>query len=62
MPIFVMRGRLETAGGAALYTEPVEARTKKEGELAVAGPLLALAIERSGTASRGLRELDTIGP
>lgn len=58
MPIFVMRG-LVTASCAVLHTEPVEARSKKEGELAVAGPLLALAIERSGEAAPDGRDMST---
>lgn len=57
MPIFVMRGLVETVSGAVLHTEPVEARSKKEGELAVAGPLLALAIERSGEAAPDGRDM-----
>ena len=46
-PIFVLRGRLESATGETLQTEPVEARSKKEGELAASALLLALAIEAS---------------
>ena len=47
MPIFVVRGRLLTAEGETLYTDPIEARSKKEGEATAAEPLLALAIARS---------------
>jgi Cft2 family RNA processing exonuclease/dsRNA-specific ribonuclease len=47
LPIFVVRGRLETAEGETLYTDPIEARSKKEGEACAAEPLLALAIEHS---------------
>ncbi|MEO7328603.1 MAG: hypothetical protein ABI193_08500, partial [Minicystis sp.] len=46
-PIFVTRGYLETAGGERRYTDPLEAKSKKEGEVAVAAPLLSLAIESS---------------
>ena len=42
-----MRGYLETAGGERRYTEPLEAKSKKEGEVGVAAPLLSLAIESS---------------
>jgi hypothetical protein len=44
MPIFVVRGYLETAGGERRYTEAVEARSKKEGEAAAAVPLVAIAV------------------
>jgi Cft2 family RNA processing exonuclease len=47
LPIFVVRGCLDVADGETLYTEPVEAKSKKEGEAAAAEPLLALAIEGS---------------
>ena len=47
LPIFVVRGCLDAADGETLYTDPVEAKSKKEGEAAAAEPLLALAIEHS---------------
>jgi Cft2 family RNA processing exonuclease/dsRNA-specific ribonuclease len=47
LPIFVMRGYLETASGERRHTDPFEAKSKREGEIAVAAPLLSLAIERS---------------
>ena len=47
LPIFVVRGRLQTAGGETLFTDPIEARSKKEGEAVAAEPLLALAIDHS---------------
>jgi len=46
-PVFVVRGVLETAGGEVLHTRTVEAKSKKEGEIEAAAPLLALAIESS---------------
>jgi len=46
-PIFVVRGCLETTGGETLFTAAVEAKSKKDGEIAAAEPLLALAVERS---------------
>ncbi len=46
-PVFVMRGVLQTASGETVRTEVVEARSKKEGEIEAAAPLLALAIESS---------------
>lgn len=46
-PVFVVRGVLSTTDGATRFTEVVEARSKKEGDIAAAVPLLALAIESS---------------
>jgi Cft2 family RNA processing exonuclease len=47
-PVFVMRGYVENTRGERAATEPMEARSKKEGEAAVAAKLLALAIDTSG--------------
>ncbi len=49
-PIFVLRGWLENAPGERIHTEPVEARSKKEGEAAASALLLALAIEASASS------------
>lgn len=47
LPVFVVRGLLETADGKTLSTEAVTAKSKKEGEIEASAPLLALAIESS---------------
>ncbi|MBK9751991.1 MAG: hypothetical protein IPO88_00540 [Nannocystis sp.] len=47
MPVFLVRGRAETNDGETVYTETVEASSKKQGEIIAAGPLLAMVIERS---------------
>ncbi len=57
MPVFVVRGRVEINLGETLYSGSVEARSKKEGEVAVSGPLLEIVLDRSriqpGRASEG---------
>lgn len=46
-PVFEMRGFARLGDGEVCHTEAVEAKSKKEGEVALAGPLLALAVLRS---------------
>ena len=43
-PVFVVRGFVERMNGERLLTEPIEAKTRKEGEAAVASQMVTLAM------------------
>jgi Cft2 family RNA processing exonuclease/dsRNA-specific ribonuclease len=47
-PVFVIRGWIERPDGERVFTERAEARTRKEGEAAVAPWMVALAVASSG--------------